>query len=186
MKQLEPKYTYKEDLINSLTHLISFFVIIAFSFFIKDISFELIIYLMCLEFTFMSSTIYHLSQAKSQKGKLRKLDHASIYLTFLGTFLLYNGFNLGFILGVFISLIGFYLVYLDVEKARFTEYFLYLLLLIIFFFNFKYPNNYFYYGTIVYILGFISYNIGRYKRGFHALWHVLSLIGAIIHIVGVL
>jgi len=162
--------------------------------------FAIIIFGISLIALYSASSIYHFcAYTKSFKNRLRKVDHAMIYVLIAGT---YTPICLGFMpLDHAIKFLSFIwimagigiiskIIWLNAPRTFYTILYLAMGWAIIFDFNalLFIPTNAF----ILLLLGGISYSIGAFiyiikkpnisKRfGFHELFHIFILIGTLFH-----
>lgn len=208
-----PKYSTKDELYNSITHLVgllfSFAVLIFFIFkhVVNRISFLNMIpyyfYALSMMAVFLFSTLYHTSKANSKRRViLRIIDHSDIYLFVAGTYfpicmygienrpvataILITEFALA-ITGVLINAIPN-----NSKLLKTIGYIIYILdgWLLIFFFPFGIGIDFKVFlfvliGGIVYTVGAITYAIGKKHSYFHSIFHIFVVLAAITQFIGI-
>ena len=195
--------------VNGLTHLfaaimsvIGTFVLLLIGHHSVGLNIALAVYGLSLILMFSSSAFYHLKKA-SPEGlkKLRKLDHSAIYLLIAGTntptcIYFFTGFwqwgMLSIIWAIAIAGILFKLVYLHAPRWLSTAIYLMMSWLALagireilrtmpagalFWF---FAGGFFYtFGAIIYAIKKPNFFQGKF--GFHEIWHVFVILGALIH-----
>lgn len=208
-----PIYTRKEELINSITHLVGFvfslWILIFFIIFssTKNLEFKFMIpyfvYALSMMVVFAVSTIYH-SSKQGTKGRaiLRVIDHTDIYFLVFGTYFPLCMYAIGnqtfamivlileiifMISGMVLNLIPYDSLILEV-----IAYIIYIIdgWLIIFFYPFGIGMDFNVFlfiliGGIIYSLGAITYAVGKKRKYFHSLFHVFVVLGAITQFFGI-
>lgn len=208
-----PKYSTKDELYNSITHLVgllfSFAVLIFFIFkhVVNRISFLNMIpyyfYALSMMAVFLFSILYHTSKVNSQRrAVLRIIDHSDIYLFVVGTYfpicmygienrpvaiaILITEFALA-ITGVLINAIPN-----NSKVLKTISYIIYILdgWLLIFFFPFGIGIDFKVFlfiliGGIVYTIGAITYAIGKKHSYFHSIFHIFVVLAAITQFIGI-
>lgn len=212
LKEL-PKYTRKEEIVNSLSHLLGLFfgigtlVFLIVHQFNNNLSFSYMlpfyVYCLCMMVVFFVSAFYHSSPLGSKKRMIaRIIDHCDIYLFVAATYLpicVHGMENKSaaiaiMVIEVTLAILGIVLNIVPTKSKaiKIVSYFIYLVdgwLLAFFFpFNVGVPFNVFIFiliGGIVYSLGAIIYVIGSKKTWFHSLFHVFVLLAAVIQFIGI-
>lgn len=208
-----PKYSTKDELYNSITHLVgllfSFAVLIFFIFkhVVNRISFLNMIpyyfYALSMMAVFLFSILYHTSRANSKRRAiLRIIDHSDIYLFVAGTYfpicmygienrpvaiaILITEFALA-ITGVLINAIPN-----NSKLLKTIGYIIYILdgWLLIFFFPFGIGIDFKVFlfvliGGIIYTIGAITYAIGKRHSYFHSIFHIFVVLAAITQFIGI-
>ena len=199
MKKVLPQYTNKQELWNSITHLLG----VVFSFVVlgvlitiqvkHNLSFRYMypfyIYFLFMFMVFMNSTLYHSSPQNSKIRQVcRVIDHCDIYLFVAGT---YTPICLRAITDQSIS-IALIVFGLGNKKCDLIGYIIYIIQgwAVIFFYPFKQvlDFNVFIFilcGGLVYTVGAISYAIGKKNKWFHVYFHIFILVAAIIQFIGI-
>lgn len=208
-----PNYSKRDEIMNSITHLIGFiFALGVLTFFIvfnfvKHSKFSYMIpyyiYALSMMIVFGISTLYHASKLKSKsKAVLRVIDHSDIYFFVFGTYLplcLYAIGNhtvaiIAIILESVFMVTGILLnvIPVDNKAMKLIAYIIYIIdgWLILFFypFNIQMDFNVFLFillGGIIYTIGAVLYGIGKKKIYFHSIFHVFVLLGAGTQFVGI-
>lgn len=208
-----PKYTKKEEIFNSLSHLIGlFFAIGVFVFFLiyhvtNSIQFIKMLpyyfYALSMAVVFYVSSMYHSSKFSSAKRAIfRLIDHCDIYVFVFGTYLplcLYGVANKNIAIAVIIieivlmiSGIVLNLIPSDSKIVKILSYLIYLIdgWLIIFFYPFNLGMDFLVFlfillGGITYSIGAIVYAIGKKKRYFHTIFHIFVVLAAALQFVGI-
>ena len=207
-----PSYSRKEELFNSISHLLGlpvaiFIALKAFSLFLnKQISLfffvGLIIFAASAFAVYLISTIYHyLSNDTFAKKLFRIIDHCTIYLLIAGTytpicFVLSKTNMIGMIMLIIEwtgAIIGIILnaFFFKHKAARVIAFILYVLMgwLAIYSGGFLYmPKMCFIFillGGVTYTIGSILYAIGHKNLMFHSVFHVFVLASTIIQTIGV-
>lgn len=208
-----PKYTRKEEIVNSITHLVglvfafgvlSFFIIFSYT---KNLNFTYIlpylVYSLSMIIVFGVSTAYHSSKLSSKtRAVLRVIDHSDIYFFVFGTYFplcLYAISNQPFattilnleiilmILGIILNVIPCNSKILDI-----ISYIIYIIdgWMIIFFYPFGIGMDFLVFlfvllGGIIYSLGAITYVIGSKRKYFHSIFHVFVVLAAVLQFIGI-
>jgi len=209
-----PTYSFKEEVANSITHLIGlFFAIGTLVFFIcyhvlNSKSFLFMVpfytYSLIMMMVFFISSFYHSSRFGSKKrAVVRIIDHCDIYAFVAATYFPICVHGIAnqvaaiamMIIEVSLALVGIAINLLP-RSNKVLEiicYFIYLIdgwLLIVFFpFNVGIEFNVFFFvliGGIVYSVGAIVYAIGSKKKWFHSIFHIFVVMAAIIQFIGIL
>lgn len=208
-----PRYTRKEEILNSLTHLIGFvFGLSTFVFFIifkiqNDLSFSYMlpffIYSLCMLVVFFVSTFYHSSPLRSRKRAIaRIIDHCDIYLFVAATYfpICVHGIEnktvaiVIMVIEVILAIMGilFNAIPNQSKLLKILSYLIYLIdgwLLVFFFpFNIGISFNVFIFiliGGIVYSIGAITYALGKKKMWFHSLFHTFVVFAAVLQFIGI-
>ena len=213
MIRVLPKYSNKQEIWNSITHLLGVvFSFIVLGLFIaiqvkKNMSFSYMypfyIYFAFMFMVFMNSALYHLSPQNSKiRGLCRVIDHCDIYLFVAGTYtpiclraisnqpiaisLTVIQWSMA-VIGFFVTIFG-----LGNKKCDLVGYIIYIIQgwAVIFFYPFKQvlDFNVFIFilsGGLIYTAGAISYAIGKKNKWFHTYFHIFILVAAIIQFIGI-
>ena len=213
MKRNLPQYTHKQELWNSITHLVG----VAFSLVVLSLviylsskytltfthTYPFYIYFLSMFIVFSVSTIYHASPLNSKLRRVfRIIDHSDIYLFVAGTYtpicvcaiwdqtisttLLIIEYSLA-LAGILVTVFG-----LNNKKMDLIGYIIYLIegWALMFFYPFKQclDFNVFIYiliGGIIYTIGAITYGIGKKNTWFHTIFHIFIVIAAIVQFIGI-
>ena len=208
-----PNYSKRDEIINSLTHLVGFvfglgllifFIIFSIT---KNLKFGYMIpyfvYAISMMVVFGVSTIYHSAKLKSKaKAVLRVIDHSDIYFLIFGTYLplcLYGITNTtvmitAIILESVFMIAGIVLNVIPIDNniMKLIAYIIYILdgWLMLFLYPFGIGMDFYVFlfvllGGVIYTIGAILYAIGKKKIYFHSIFHVFVLLGAITQFIGV-
>ena len=208
-----PNYSKRDEIINSLTHLVGFvfglallifFIIFCFT---KNLKFGYMIpyfvYSISMMVVFGVSTIYHSAKLKSKaKAVLRVIDHSDIYFLIFGTYLplcLYGITNTtvmitAIILESVFMIAGIVLNVIPIDNniMKVIAYIIYIIdgWLMLFLYPFGIGMDFYVFlfvllGGVIYTIGAILYAIGKKKIYFHSIFHVFVLLGAITQFIGV-
>lgn len=203
------RYSFKEELFNSITHgigallsLAALIILVVFASLKGDawriVSFS--IYGFTLFFLYLSSTLYHSIVSERAKKVLRIFDHAAIYLLIAGSYtpillVAMRGTWGWLILGIiwFLALMGIILNIVSLEKTRVFSTLLYILMgwLIIVAAKPMFatiPQGLFPWllaGGLVYTFGVVFYIWKRLPYN-HGIWHLFVLGGSTVHFLGIL
>ena len=207
-----PNYSRKEELFNSISHLLGlpvavFILLNAINLFLANkISLfflvGLIIFASSAFAVYLISTIYHyLGNDTFAKKLFRIIDHCTIYLLIAGTytpicFVLSKTNVIGLIMLIIEwvgAIIGIILnaFFFKHKAARVVSFILYVLMgwLAVYSGGFLYmPKMCFVFillGGVIYTIGSILYAIGHKNLMFHSIFHVFVLVSTIIQTVGV-
>lgn len=211
--QTLPNYTKRDEIINSITHLLGFiFGLGVLTFFIvfsitKQWIFAYMIpyciYALSIMVVFGVSTLYHSSKLKSKaKAVLRVIDHSDIYFLIFGTYLplcLYAISNTSVAVAVLVleslfMIAGIVLNVIPVDSKimKVIAYIIYIVdgWLILFFYPFDIGMDFDVFlfillGGIIYSIGAILYAIGKKKIYFHSIFHVFVLFGTVTQFIGI-
>lgn len=212
-KKKLPKYTFREEVFNSITHgigflfslgILIFFIVFEcanhvpfkemFSFYIYDITMMIV---------FVFSTLYHTSKFDSTyRVVARIIDHSDIYLFVAGTYFPICMIGVvPFKLGLIMAIVEFALAIFgilanaipnNVKFLKITAYIAYIiqgwLLLIFLPFGVKVASNVFWpilIGGIIYTIGAMLYTIGKKKIYFHTIFHIFVVAGAATQFIGI-
>lgn len=197
-----------EESLNMYSHLagIIFWIISAPFIFYKIYQIEnsiitigLLVYVFSFLMIFTSSSLYHNSYIAKNRLRFRTFDHISIYCFIAGTYtpviLIYinNDFGLMVLGGLWLTtLVGTIYKIFFIGKFRIISTIIYLLMgwaavFIVNIISETMPTNVFYWfvsGGLVYTLGTFFY-IKRNIQNNHFIWHIMVLIGAICHFIGI-
>lgn len=203
------RYTFKEELFNSITHgigalfsIVALVVLIAFASINRDVwqivSFS--IYGFTLFFLFTSSTLYHSIFHEKSKKILRIFDHISIYLFIAGCYtplaLVGMRGTWGWIilcLAWSFALLGIVLKFVTINKSKFLSASLYLLMGWLIVIAIKpmlnsIPSGLFAWllaGGLIYTVGIVFYVCKKIPFN-HGIWHLFVLGGTVVHFLGFL
>lgn len=207
-----PSYSRKEELFNSVSHLLGlpvavFILLRAISLFINNqigifYLIGLTIFAVSAFAVYLISCIYHYLAADSYYKKLfRIIDHCTIYLLIAGTytpicFVLSKTNVIGLIMlivewvGAIIGIIlnAFFFKH---KAARVVSFILYVLMgwLAVYSGGFLYMDKmcftFIHLGGVTYTIGSILYAIGHKNLTFHSIFHVFVLVSTIIQTIGV-
>lgn len=205
-----PDYTKKEELINSISHGITFvFSILGLILLVlkaKDFgSLSLIssvIFGITMVLLYIVSTIYHYPYFNNLflKKIFRIIDHCNVFLLVIGTItpvaLLGIGGRYGLIffsIIFIITLIGIFSLCINIDKLQFMEVLCHLIngWSILIFFKFLILNIGYYgvlfiiLGGIMYSLGSILYFIGSKRKYFHSIFHFFCILGTLFHYIAI-
>lgn len=208
-----PSYTKKEEILNSITHLIGlayalglliFFVIFNVT---KGLTFSHMIpyyiYALSMAVVFGVSSAYHSSKFSSKsRAVLRMIDHSDIYFLIFGTYLplcLYGIPNqpvmiaaiilqsLFLVAGVVLNIIP-----TNSKTVSIIAYIIYIIdgWLMLFLYPFKIGMDFNVFlwvliGGVIYTIGAITYAIGKKRKYFHSLFHVFVVLGAVAQFIGI-
>lgn len=203
------RYSFREEIFNSVTHgigallsIAALVIIVAFASIKGDVwqivSFS--IYGFTLFFLYTSSTLYHSILFEKAKKVFRVFDHVSIYLLIAGS---YTPITLVAMRGTWgwtifaviwsLALIGIILNIISVEKTKIFSTVLYVLMGWLIVFAAKpmlqmIPSGFFVWlltGGIIYTLGVIFYICKKIPFN-HGIWHLFVLGGSVVHYLGFL
>lgn len=208
-----PKYTFRQELFNSVSHFlgvplgIATIVISFILYFINKIQLGYFIGLLVFGFSivalYLMSGLYHVESPNNvvKKKTKRVLDHCTIYLLIAGTYTpicIYIASTnvIGIVVLIiewFLAIVGILINAIDFTNkvVKGVSMFLYLALgwLILFSGAFIYlPFNAFLFiliGGILYTIGSVLYGIGHKNLSFHSIFHVFVLLGTVFQSVGV-
>lgn len=204
-----PDYTRKEDMINSITHLLG----VPYSFIILGIMlkmmvgkatgvqiFAVVLYIVSAMVVFAGSAIYHGMKPSHKKKIARVADHSNIYVMLSGfvtamsltiTYPVNPGFAVGMIVVIWIAaVVGILFTFMDLKKFNIPQIFMYVLMGWVTVLAAKPLWNQGEIGreSLVTLLigggiatvGAGIYFIGKKIRYFHAIFHVFMFAGNII------
>ena len=208
-----PNYSKRDEIINSLTHLVGFlfglgllifFIIFSLT---KNLKFGYMIpyfvYAISMMTVFGVSTIYHSAKLKSKaKAVLRVIDHSDIYFLIFGTYLplcLHGITNTpvmitAIILESVFMIAGIVLNVIPIDNniMKVIAYIIYIIdaWLMLFLYPFGIGMDFYVFlfvllGGVIYTIGAILYAIGKKKIYFHSIFHVFVLLGAATQFIGV-
>ena len=208
-----PTYTHREEIMNSITHLIGlFFGLGTLVFFIiyhvnHQASFiymmPFYIYSLVMMMVFFVSSFYHSSAfASKRRAVSRTIDHCDIYLFVIATYfpICMNAIENKsaataiMIIEVVLALSGIIINLVPVENkaTKLITYLIYLVdgWLLIFFYPFNIGLEFMVFlfiliGGVVYSLGAITYALGSKKEWFHSIFHIFVVLAAIIQFIGI-
>lgn len=206
-------YNHRQELWNSLTHLVGVLFSIAVTIVFIVINFKkqlpfavtypFYIYTFTMFVVFFVSTFYHSSPLDSKvRAVSRVIDHSDIYLFVAGTYtpicllaIANQAISLGLIIvewslaaiGIVLTVIGF-----NHKSVQIISYIIYLLggWALIFVYPFNQCLEFYTFlftllGGIVYSIGAILYAVGKKFIWCHTIFHVFILLGAVIQFIGV-
>ena len=208
-----PKYTFRDEIWNSITHGIGFlfslgvliyFIVINI---VRSIPFTVMapyyFYVFSMMLVFTISTLYHSSKFSTKyRAIMRIIDHSDIYLFCAGTYFPICMF------GVMPHNVGIALVITQFALATFgiltvaipnnskvlkaLGYACYIVegWILIFFLPFGVTLNFAVFlfvliGGIIYTIGAIIYAIGKKKIWLHTVFHVFVVLGAVLQFIGI-
>lgn len=208
-----PSYTPKEELVNTITHLIGLAFAIGLLIFFavfnitKSFTFAYMIpyyiYALSMAIVFGVSSAYHSSKFKTKsRAILRIIDHSDIYFFVFGTYLplcLYGVTNqtimiIAIVLQSVFMIAGILLNVIPSESkaVEIIAYIIYIvdgwLMLFLYPFKIGMDFNVFVWvliGGVIYTLGAITYAIGKKRKYFHSLFHVFVVLGAVAQFIGI-
>lgn len=208
-----PNYSKRDEIINSLTHLVGFVfglgLLIFFIIFSNTKNLKIgymipyFVYVISMMLVFGVSTIYHSAKLKSKaKAVLRVIDHSDIYFLIFGTYLplcLYGITNTtvmitAIILQSVFMIAGIVLNVIPIDNniMKLIAYIIYVIdgWLMLFLYPFGIGMDFYVFlfvllGGVIYTIGAILYAIGKKKIYFHSIFHVFVLLGAITQFIGV-
>ena len=208
-----PKYSFKDEIWNSITHGIGFLFSLGvlIFFIIKQVSEQIsfvrmgpfYFYVLSMMIVFTFSTLYHTSKFDSKyRAVARIIDHSDIYLFVAGTYFPICMFGVspnsfGIIMCVIEFVIALYGILANAipNKSKFVRisaFIMYVIQgwLLLFFLPFgaKVIGNVFWpilIGGIVYTVGAILYAIGKKKIHFHTIFHIFVVAGAVVQFIGI-
>lgn len=206
-------YTHKQEVWNSLTHLIGFLFSVALSvvFLVYELKYNIsftymyafYIYVFTMSVVFFISFMYHAQPLNTKiKGVFRIIDHADIYLLIAGTYTpicVHAMTNQGIAIALLViewsfALAGILFTALGLGNKAFDllGYIIYVVqgwaLMFFYPFNQCMPFEVFIYilmGGVAYSIGAILYAIGKKNPWYHTVFHIFILVGAFIQFVGV-
>lgn len=206
---LVSRYTFKEELINSITHgvgallsIVALVILVAVSSIKGDVwrivSFS--IYGGTLFFLYLSSTLYHSVFHEKTKRVFRVFDHVAIYLLIAGSYTpialvpmrgTWGWIIFGVIWGLAVT--GVILKIVGMNKLNKISFALYLLMGWMIVIAIKpmlemVPTGFFPWlivGGLIYSCGVIFYKCHRIPYN-HAIWHLFVLAGSTTHFLGML
>ena len=214
MDKHSPQYTHKQEIWNTLTHLVG----VAFSFvaFGMLLGFEirfnvplikmypLYIYVTTMFVVFLVSSIYHSRPLNTKIRELcRVIDHSDIYLFVAGTYtpicllaISNTDISTGVLIAEYVLAVAGILVTifggLKYKSMEIIAYIIYLvdgwMLMFVYPFNQCLEFNIFIFilvGGIIYTVGAILYGIGKKKIWFHTLFHVFIVVAAVLQFIGI-
>lgn len=209
-----PSYTKGEEIFNMTTHIVggtlgivALVLCVVFSAVAHNYYGVLsgIIFGITLILLYTMSSIYHgLSASKTAKKVFQVFDHCTIFLLIAGTYtpfclctLLEYDFNAGLFMFIFIwllAVLGIVLNAIDLKRYRFFSMIAYLVMgwLIILkssvLINLIGTGGFLLllFGGISYTIGAIFYVLGKKNKWFHSIFHILCVIGSLLHFLCIL
>ncbi|HPG08959.1 MAG TPA: hemolysin III family protein [Saprospiraceae bacterium] len=198
----------KEEQLNAYTHglgllfglvALPLLLIQAYQNAAMDLFMAILIYSICFTLLYLASTLYHGIRHPRLKEIFQTVDHISIYFKIAGT---YTPFIMGYLYGqekmVFMMVIWSIVLVGTLFKLRYTGRFEKLSVALYLFMGwlviFRAPTFYerMPLSIILFIiLGGLAFTIGVYfyrrddRRYYHAIWHVFTLAGSILHYIAV-
>ncbi len=203
-------YTKKEEILNSVTHIIGAILTLIATVMctIRSLSLERIDYLIiglvyCLSMliVFTCSSIYHGLPKTKAKKVMRLIDYTAINLMIMGTITPYMllsvaeiNHTLGwllFIICLVATIISITLTLTSFTKTKSIRMILYIVIALCAFSSIFVIGDQVsiegkrlvYLGNIAYASSLVPFTIGAKKRYFHAVFHVLVIVGAAIHFI---
>ncbi len=208
-KKQPPKYTFGEELFNSISHgvgvlvgIVALVLLIIFSC-IKGNGYSLaagIVYGVSLIILYSMSMVYHIVQGEKAKAVMRIFDHCSIFVLIAGTYTPYLLVSLektlgwvmfGIIWGM--AVLGIILNAIDLEKFKKLSMVCYIIMGWAIIFTIRpilkavaLP------GVMLLLLGGIIYTAGIFfyvskkHKYMHSVWHLFVLGGSICHYLSIL
>ena len=214
MKEQNPKYTHKQEVCNSLTHLVGVvFAVIVFALLLTyqiqhnvpfRVFYPFYIYVLSMFVVFVMSTTYHSRKLDTKiRWICRVIDHSDIYLFVTGTYtpicilaIANQGISTGLLISEYtLALAGIMVTVFGGLKHKSMEiiaYIIYLVegwaLMFVYPFNQCLQFNVFIFilvGGIVYTAGAIAYGIGKKNLWFHTMFHIFIVAAAVIQFIGI-
>lgn len=190
-----PNYSFKEELINSISHGIGVILSIIGLILIKGNN-NFIMFCLTLILLYLISTIYHALPKTTLKKLFRVADHLCVFILEAGTFtpvclVMIKG-KVGIIYLSFIWLITLVFIVLNiasVDKYNKVSLLFHLIMgwSVLFFYKTIINNTntstllLLIIGGLVYSIGAIFYKLGNNIRYMHSLFHFFCLFGSLIH-----
>lgn len=196
-------YHIVSEVLNSLTHGLSFLVAIAGMVILiyKAVMdnqgaleiFSYILYGITTCFLFLFSTLYHSLSFTKAKSFMRKLDHSAIFLIIAGTYTPFCLASLKGKTGIFIfaiewviAILGITMKFVSFNKVKKFSTLLYLAMGWMIIFSFrpmyrcigKYGMLFLFLGGVSYTIGTIFYSM-KNIRFMHTIWHLFVTMGSI-------
>lgn len=204
-----PKYTFGEELFNSISHgvgvilsIAALVLLIVFAA-IKKSGYGLasgIVYGISLIILYTMSMVYHIVQNEKGKAVLRIFDHCSIFVLIAGTYTPYLLVTLdktlgwvmfGIIWGM--AVIGIVLNAIDLEKFKKISLVCYVIMGWAIIFTIKpLVKAIPFMGVFLLVLGGVFYTVGvifyvlKKYRYMHSVWHLFVLCGSVCHFLSIL
>lgn len=203
-----PKYTLKEEVLNSVTHgagvlfsIVALVLGVVFSVLYGDVwcVVSVAIYGATLILSYLMSTIYHALRVNMAKWVFRIFDHCCIFLLIAGTYTPFTLVTLrkegawGWVLfGVIwgAAAVGIVLNSIDLHKFRVVSMVCYIAMGWAIIFAVKPMLNAFssktgllllLLGGVFYTVGAVIYGLGKRVKYMHSVWHIFVLAGSILH-----
>ncbi len=210
-----PKYTKGEELFNMITHIVGgvigivcLVLCVVYAVFSKNIYaiVSSIVFGISMILLYTISSIYHGLSPKKETAKkvMQILDHVSIFILIAGTYtpvllIKVRAYSPNLAWGLFIvvwsfALIGVFLNSIDLKRYSLFSNIYYLLMgwsilvvgkdliTIIGFWAFLLLLI----GGIFYTVGVVFYSLGKKKKYFHSIFHILVLFGSLLHFLCIL
>jgi len=208
------KYTQGEEIANASTHGIGIFFGAAAGIWLLQKAFSqadswaissVSVYIVCMLFSYIASTLYHACREEKRKAILRKLDHAAIYFHIAGTYTFFTltilrnaafwGWSLFFVVWI-IALAGSYITFKGKGIGNRIETICYVAMGLVVCVAFKplidilYSMNalnvlwFMIAGGVSYIVGAILYSFKKIPY-IHAIFHLFVIGGSIFHILAI-
>ena len=209
-----PTYSFKEEVMNSITHLVGLlFAIGTLIFFVVyhisnncDFSFmfPFYTYSLIMMMVFFVSSFYHSSKFGSKRRAIaRIIDHCDIYAFVAATYFpicMYGIANKGaataiLIVEVVLMLVGIALnlIPTNSKAIKLITYLIYIIdgWILIFFYPFGIGLKFYVFlfvllGGVIYSIGAITYAIGSKKAWLHSVFHIFVVLAAMTQFVGIL
>jgi hemolysin III len=214
MKRSKRPYTHNEEIANAATHFVGILLgAMAGVWLLKKALYggdlwavcSLSVYIVCMLFSYITSTYYHTCKEGRRKMTLRKLDHVAIYFHIAGTYTFFTltvlrntaywGWTLFIIVWV-AALIGTYISYKGKGLGNRIETVCYVVMGLVVFVAFKPLIEtlrstdsldvlwYVIAGGASFIVGALFYSFKKVKY-IHAVFHLFVLGGSIFHILAI-
>ena len=163
------------------------------------------VYIVCMLFSYISSTLYHACREGQRKVTLRKFDHAAIYFHVAGTYTFFTltilrdaafwGWSLFFVVWI-AALIGSYISFQKERIGNKIETICYVAISLVVCVAFKHLFNILHSmkalevlwhiiaGGVSYILGALLYSVKKIPY-VHSVFHLFVIVGSIFHILAI-
>ncbi len=202
------QYSKTEEILNTITHIIGAVLAIVATILCVNKSISLnrfdylwigLVYCLSMLTVFTCSSIYHALPRSRAKKVMRIIDYTAIYLMLMGTITPYMllsvaeiNYNLGwtlFTICLFATVISIILTLTAFSKTKAIRMVLYIVIGFCAFSSLFIIGDkvdpvgikYVLAGNGTYILGLILFAIGSKKQYFHTVFHILVIVGAVIH-----
>jgi hemolysin III len=207
------QYTHSEELANAATHGFGILLGVAAGIWllVKALGCDLwaissvSVYIVCMLFSYIASTIYHACREENRKAKLRKLDHVAIYFHIAGTYTFFTltilrnaalwGWSLFFVVWI-AALAGSYISFKGKGIGKRIETICYVVMGLVVLVAFK-PlfdtlNSMKALDVLWYIIaGGVSFILGAFLYSFkkipyiHAIFHLFVIGGSVFHVLAI-